>query len=187
MHFSSSVAQVIHDLPGGIQRPRQARRRCTLRRRRLWPVLSHSKQIINPMNITPTEGMDTRGYFRQPRANIWSRNGGQPTRVTQLALVHFGLVVRQRLLATCLQFRRGVEKIRFFVKPPRINGTGMFTSRANSVLTPTKVFPLNPQLSQTMFRKTPPFNSIPGSPQPIFPSVCVAMAPSARAPDFWKT
>ena len=80
------------------------------RRRRLLPILHHSRQLVNAIHITPAERSDPRGNPRQARANVWSRNRGNPTQFTQLTLAQFDVIRRQGVLPVCPK-RRGRDEL----------------------------------------------------------------------------
>ena len=116
MHFLPPVTHVIHGFPRKSQRPPRSGGRCKLRRRRALPPLYHSNQMSSSINMTPANGVGARGYFRQPRTDVWSRDAGQPTKLTQLAPAHFSFLLRQRPPAAGPRFRRGREDIQVLRK-----------------------------------------------------------------------
>ena len=107
MHLPPPIARVTLRPSATPQRVPWPGGRCKLQHRRLLPPLRNSNQHIDTIHITPTECVDSRGNPCQPRADIWSRDRGDPALFAQLALTHFGLTQRPGFLPACPQLREG--------------------------------------------------------------------------------
>ena len=124
----------------------RAQDRCILRRRRLLPGLRRSHQFINAVFITPGKSISTRCNFRQPRANIWSRNSSNPTQLTLCAQAHPGLIHRLRQRGDTFQVLR---KVLLGHRHGEIIPPGQLRAHVGEGL------PLNLQLAKSLPRKEP--------------------------------